>query len=206
VTRLIALAGLDTEAGMLQALEQDMQGALALATLQSEDDGMTALAQHMKSDRGLMGAFAARTTILVATHPDHAEPVGVCLSNPSGSTLGALAEKNAPLLTVMLMMMSVTKIPALAVNPGHRNAGLGRALLLQSTALAHQVGASLVYGSTRTADNLVSWYEHCGFAVYPAGAGLDLSHLVDRRVGVLPGPGEHLFVSDSRYPGQPGAN
>jgi GNAT superfamily N-acetyltransferase len=204
VARLIGLAGLDTEDGMLRALEQDVQGALTLATLESDDDGLAALAQHMKGGQGVMGAFAARTTILVATHPDQGEPVGVCLSNPSGTALGALAEHNAPLLTLMLIMLSVTKIPALAVDPAHRGAGLGRALLLQSTALAHQVGASLVYGSIRTADNLVSWYEGCGFSVYPEKAGLDLSHLVDRRVGVLPGPAERLFVSDSRHPAQPG--
>jgi GNAT superfamily N-acetyltransferase len=142
--------------------------------------------------------FASMTTFLVAVD-DEDVPVGLCLSNPVETVLdmieglGLAPEQAHGLHTVALV--GVVKVTALAVDPAHRGAGLGAALLERTVTMAAQRQAWYVYGQTRADDNLTDWYRSAGMTVLPAGQGLDLSPLFMLPLAVTPEPGSHIFVT-----------
>lgn len=195
---LIALAGV-TEPVILEAIEQDICSSVALAALESHDAGVQALAEHAIRDN-LNGAMQADTVALVAVHPHHPAPVAAVITSPPGSVMQQIHDQGAGLEPLMMLLMAVAKIPAIATHPEHRQSGLGTALLLQATTLAHQIGRTTVYGTTRTDDNLVGWYQRRGFSLRAPGDGLDLSWLVQRPFGISSPPDEQMFISTQKQP------
>jgi len=102
--------------------------------------------------------------------------------------------------SLMFLMIGVTKISAVAVHPEHRRSGLGTALLLQATTLAHRIGRHTVYGTTRTHDQLAGWYRSRGFDVRAPGTGLDLSWLLERPFSITAYDDEQMFISTDTRP------
>ena len=190
---LIALAGV-TEPVILEAIEQDICSSVALAGLESHDAGVRALAEHAIRVN-LNGAMQGDTVALVAVHLQHPEPVAAVITSPPGSIRQQIHDQGAGLEPLMMMLLAVAKIPAIAAHPEHHQSGLGTALRLQATTLAHQIGRTTVYGTTRTADNLAGWYQRRSCSLREPGNGLDLSWLAQRPFGTSSPPDEQMFIS-----------
>ena len=203
VAGLLELAGVEVEPEMVQGIDSgQVSGDVTLRSLTSREDGMLAMAEYMTSGN-LAAAVPASYLVLVATHPDEADPVGVVTTNPPGSVMQQLMDTvpgKAGEQAVMMLLLGIKKLAGVAVQPEHRRTGLGRLLTLQAVDVAHRTRASHVYGQTRTQDHLVGWYQRCGFQVLPPGEGLDLSWLVDFPFGISPMPGEQLFLSTQNRP------
>lgn len=195
---LIALAGV-TEPVILEAIENDICSSVALAALESHEAGVQVLAEHAIRD-DFNGAAQANTVALVAVHPQHPTPVAAVITSPPGSVMKQIQEQGAGPEPLVMLLLAVAKIPAIATHPDHRQTGLGIALLLQATTLAHQVGRTTVYGTTRTADNLAGWYQRRGFSLREPAAGLDLSWLVQRPFGISSPPDEQMLISTEKQP------
>lgn len=148
----------------------------------------------------LLRALKGFSTVLVATHGPHDQPVGICRTTPPGATMRRIADAMADdpmddqLKAQYALLLGVRRLSALAVEPGHRGAGLGRALLQLATRMTVQLGAQVLYGHVRTAENLADWYREAGFTVLAPGQGLSLAWLIHPSASVRPGPGEHLIV------------
>lgn len=199
VGELTALAGV-SEPVLLEAIEKgDLCASVALAALGSDEAGLRKLTEHMMRD-DLNGGLQASSVALVATHPQCRGPVGAVLTCPPGNVMKQIQEQGAGLEPLMMLMMGVAKVSAVATHPDHRQVGLGTALLLQATTLAHRVGRTTVYGTTLVPDGLAGWYRRRGFEVREPGAGLDLSWLLARPFGIAALPGEQMFVSTEGRP------
>lgn len=195
VARLLGLAQLHRDEALLASIDDGLAGEVALQALVSTEHRLRALATRLSTPEGVFDALRASAVVLVAVHPDGPHPVGVIVTNPPGGLMRQLMERQAPREHLAMILMAITKIPGLAVDPAHRGAGLGGALLQRVTALAHQTGYRHVYGQVRDRDGLADWYRARGYTVLPDGQGIDLSGLIDAPVGVKPVPGERIFVS-----------
>jgi GNAT superfamily N-acetyltransferase len=196
VTRLSQMAGVEISPRVLNDIEGRYSGDLTLKHLLAPHDGQLALTQHLATG-DMDRTYAACTTVLVATHPDHGEPVGACVTAPPGLLLDTLADRGAPKETLLVMLRRARKLSSVAVAPDHRGSGLGRALLSRAVALAFAAGMSTVFGQIKTTDGLAGWYCNNGYTVLAPGEALDLSWLVGARYGVAPIPGEQLVAAMS---------
>ena len=202
IAELASLAGVIAEPELLAAVEAGQLGGAAAAFLDTKHAGSAILEQHIQA-RDLMAAVQAMTVVLVAARLDAAEPVGVCWANPPIVFIRQVEAGGGSLQAQKLLLLGVARVPVLAIDPAHRGNGLGRGLLTQVAAVAHQFGARFVYGQTRESDGLLDWYRRAGFRVLPAGRGLDVTHLTGIRATALPGTGERFFVSGIQDPPRP---
>ncbi|MDQ1305159.1 MAG: hypothetical protein QG671_989 [Actinomycetota bacterium] len=206
VARLARLAGVDVELddAEAQAVDDGLAGAIATRVLQDGDHGLRALAEHWV--HGLMQVALASMAPVVATHPDHPGPVGLCLTGMPGNVVANAVNAGVGEQPVMLLTMQLGRLRAVAVDPGHRGAGLGTAMLAQAAMLATARNGDL-YGQIERPE-LADWYAARGFRVLPPGHGLDMAWLIDVPLVVFPGnrqerivirtpqPGRRLFVVD----------
>jgi GNAT superfamily N-acetyltransferase len=192
--RLSQMAGVEIPPRLVDDVEGRHTGDVTLKHLLAPQAGQLALAQHLATgdvDR----TYAACTTVLVATHPDHDKPVGACVTTPPGSLLDTLADRGASRETMLGMLRGARKVSSVAVEPDHRGSGLGRVLLSRAVALSFAAGVLTVFGQTRTADGLAGWYRTNGYTVLAPGEALDLSWLLGMKYGVAPVPGEQLVAA-----------
>lgn len=193
LTRLSQMAGVEISPRLLDDIEGRHSGDVTLKRLLAPHDRQSALAQHLAT--GVVDRkYAACTTVLVATHPDHGEPVGACVATPPGGLLGTLAGRGASMETMLVMLRGARKVNSVAVEPDHRGSGLGRLLLSRAAALAFAAGAFTMFGQIKTADGLAGWYRNNGYTVLAPGEALDLSWLLGMRYGVAPIPGEQIVA------------
>jgi GNAT superfamily N-acetyltransferase len=205
IARFMGMAGVPAETPLLEAIDSGLCGSVARRVVGGETDLATAMAELLYAygpGPDLYHGLSACSTILVATHPDCAEPVGMCHATPPGPLLGRLDQAEDPAKAQMMVLMAVRRLSSLAVDPVHRGAGLGQTLLRLNTRLVFQLNAQLLYGHMRVEDKLAGWYRQAGLSVLSPGHGLSLAWLLDLAVRVMPGQGEQLFATRST-PGSP---
>lgn len=193
VSRLLATTGAADVPDLAGDVASGTVGAVTRALL-SGGDTSWALAEQMQAG-GLQRALKGSATLLVATHPDEQQPVGMCLTMPPGGVMHQARSVGVTSDALMMMLMGLRKLSAVAVEPGHRRAGLGQALVETAVSLAFRTGTMLIFGETSAKDGLEGWYTRQGFTMLAPKQGLDLQWLIDLPLVVSAVPGERLFAS-----------
>jgi GNAT superfamily N-acetyltransferase len=193
VSRLLATTGAADVPDLADSVAAGTVGAVTRTVL-SGGDMSRALAEQMQAG-GMQRALEGSTTLLVATHPDQQQPVRMCLTMPPGGAMHQAMSVGATSNALMMMLMGLRKLSAVAVDPEHRRAGLGQALVATAVSMAFRTGAMQVFGETSVEDGLQDWYTRQGFTVLAPQEGLDLQWLIDIPLVLSAVPREQMFAA-----------
>lgn len=119
--------------------------------------------------------LAGLSALLVATDRD-GRVVGCALTIPPGRFLAQVRQANE--VQGLALMLVITKLKGLAVDPAHRGRGIGAALVKRSVQLYEQSGFHVMYGQFTAERDLEPFYRRQRFTVLDLGEPLRLESLL----------------------------